>query len=622
MGANLETVKDSEGNSHLIFDESSVYDDNKMGEKLSDFEILKVLSSNEEGEDDEEEVEDEKKCLVTKVRSLINHKIYAMKKIDKLNPKEKEEYLNRIAKIKNMQHPHIIKYHKVIEEGDSLYLIMEFMNNSDIKGYIKAHQILNKDIKEEEIWNILLQCISGVEYLHKYKDYSPDIKINDIYMNNEQNAKISIYTDPNPKESNNKTSDIPYLGKYFYCMCFSQEDRIKTAKNYNEVYMERKNTNYSTDLMKIIYEMGDMNDNLGPNLNKLSNDIKKKYVEKYKKNTSIESVLRCLYSYPSLNKEIKVRKDDFLYNKEIYYICNWYYTVIQALSGIQEVNLYECIEEFRRAIASENSKLDESKEIDPIYLLAFLLEKIHKELNKADFTSLEKDQVGKYVISSVFNGEEEDKTNKDQMLKKFITSLGSKVNSPISNLFFGIMKTKINCKTCLSPKYSFSSFCFVIFDLSEKNGAKFNLIEDGFKAQHNNGKHIEPDSSDRIYCERCLTYQRHVEFNRYYKMGSQLVICFIRGTNYKNNTDIEFNENMDLKDYIEDPTSTRKFVLVGAITRYKEKDEYLSFSRDIDNFTIWHIGGENNNFDKAPINLIKQKQIIMLFYDDEKHYSK
>ena len=67
-----------------------------------------------------------------------------MKKIEKLNPKEKEEYFNRIAKIKNMQHPHIIKYHKVIEEGDSLYLIMEFMNNSDIKGYIKAHQILNK----------------------------------------------------------------------------------------------------------------------------------------------------------------------------------------------------------------------------------------------------------------------------------------------------------------------------------------------------------------------------------------------------------------------------------------------------------------------------------------------
>ena len=44
---------------------------------------------------------------------------------------------------------------------------MEFMNNSDINGYIKAHQVLKKKIKEEEIWNILLQCLSALDYLHQ-----------------------------------------------------------------------------------------------------------------------------------------------------------------------------------------------------------------------------------------------------------------------------------------------------------------------------------------------------------------------------------------------------------------------------------------------------------------------
>jgi hypothetical protein len=70
MGSQMETVKDSEGNSHVIFDESSIYDDNQMGDKLSDFEILQVLN------------EGQNSLYVAKVRSLNNHKIYAMKRIE------------------------------------------------------------------------------------------------------------------------------------------------------------------------------------------------------------------------------------------------------------------------------------------------------------------------------------------------------------------------------------------------------------------------------------------------------------------------------------------------------------------------------------------------------------
>ena len=38
MGSQMEIVKDSEGNNHIIFDESSLYDDSKMGDNLTDFE--------------------------------------------------------------------------------------------------------------------------------------------------------------------------------------------------------------------------------------------------------------------------------------------------------------------------------------------------------------------------------------------------------------------------------------------------------------------------------------------------------------------------------------------------------------------------------------------------------
>ena len=57
---------------------------------------------------------------------------------------------------------------------------------------------------------------------------------------------------------------------------------------------------------------------------------------------------------------------------------------IRTLQGAYDNNISEFIEEFRRAIATENSKLDGSKEIDPLYLLAFLLEKMHKEMNEIE----------------------------------------------------------------------------------------------------------------------------------------------------------------------------------------------------------------------------------------------
>ena len=45
MGSQLEVIKDQEGNSHLIFDKSILYDDSKMGDKVQDFENLRILGT-------------------------------------------------------------------------------------------------------------------------------------------------------------------------------------------------------------------------------------------------------------------------------------------------------------------------------------------------------------------------------------------------------------------------------------------------------------------------------------------------------------------------------------------------------------------------------------------------
>ncbi len=103
-------------------------------------------------------------------------------------------------------------------------------------------------------------------------------------------------------------------------------------------------------------------------------------------------------------------------------------------------------------------------------------------------------------------------------------------------------------------------------------------------------------------------------------MNHQLVISFIRGNNFQNNTRIVFDENINLTDFVDEKNaSPTKFYLVGSINRVMNngKEEFRYWARDPDNRNIWHVNKECENHNNAPIDLIRNEgQIIMLFYNN------
>ena len=616
MSSPFEMVKDSEGNNHIILEKPSLYDDSKMGENLSDFEILKIFNETNNSH------------FISKVRSLNNNKIYAMKiiKLKTIGNDDLDKCTEVIKKLMHLNNPNIIKYYKTFKDKENLYLIMEYMNNSDIYGFIRGHQILDKNIKEELIWSLLLQCLSAIDYLQQQNSGKYGIRLSNIFISNEQNAKIGVFSDDMSEANNNWKEDIKLLGKYFYLMCYSQKSDLK---NYQENiplsqidYNKRDNDEYSKELMELIYNMIDQE----TDSTTFYNDVKKQYAIKYPSKSSIEAVLRCLYSYPVMNQLIFKNEEETRKNKDNKYIIFWYLEAISALSGAREHNLDECIETFRRSIKSENPKLDGSREIDPLYVLSFLLEKMHKELNEVDTKKYVPSQVGNYVINSTFNAEEEDKTNKEQMRHKFLNFFNVNVHSIISDLFFGFLKTKINCQKCRMGKYSFSNFCFAAFNLSGKKQQNFDLIKDGFLYQFNYAKPLEADNPDRVYCERCMSYQSHLEFNRYYIMNNQLVISLLRGNNFQNNTKVNFTEYLDLSEYVDEKTAIScKYYLVGAINRSNSegKEEFIYWARDPDQRNSWHTNKGFLRNIEAPINDIQSTgQVILLFYNNNDNIPK
>ena len=615
MGNEFEAVKDSEGNRHLIFDESSLYDDSQIGDKESDFEILQVLSER----DDDDESAETFTC-VEKVRSLNNHKIYAMKIIDLNKINYKNDLKEVLEKLKQLNNPHIIKYYKYFFEQDknnginNVYIIMEFMNNSDIKGFIKAHQVLNEKIKEEEIWNILLQCTSAMDYLHSQNLGGYGIRFFNILMNNQQNAKIGVFNNLSlPSYSYDPKEDVFELGKYFNNMIFSENPTVKFNLDKEIKVIREQNNDYSKELIDILNKMINSNPSMRPNFSDLYQEIKQEYMKKFTKNESIKAVLRCLYSFNLLNNVMFNSEELFKNNKEKYYINYWYTNTIKAFSQNNNANIKECVDEFRRALASDNSLLDGNREVDPLFLTAFLLEKMHKEMNviKKDNESKE-NKTGKYVITSVVSGEEEDRTNKEQMLHKFKTYYNENINSKISDFFFGFVKTKRNCQTCRTGNYSFSNFCFVFFDLSENNNKNFDIVKNGFEFQFNDKKILESDSPERVYCERCMTYQNHVEFNRYYMMNHLLIICFIRGNEYKDKSKVIFGETLDLSPVVDMKNNApTKYELVGCITR--DNDSKFQYYSKIPKSNEWI--SRDKKIEKPNFGQLNE-QVIMLFYND------
>ena len=132
---------DKKGKEHMTLNLMDFDDEiSSIGDKFEDFEILQPLGSGNFGS-------------VIKVCSLINQRIYDMKILNLENDRKLDQelkqkyYLNEIEILKILEHPNIVKYYKSFTENNKIYIIMEYFDNGDLSGYIKALEN-NNDKKE------------------------------------------------------------------------------------------------------------------------------------------------------------------------------------------------------------------------------------------------------------------------------------------------------------------------------------------------------------------------------------------------------------------------------------------------------------------------------------------
>jgi NIMA (never in mitosis gene a)-related kinase 1/4/5 len=104
-------------------------------------------------------------------------------RIVELTLAEQKGAINEVKILSVLDSPFVVKYYDSFIDTDSLHIVMEYCNHGDLQTLIKKAKSKNvKSLRESVVWNIGLQVMLGLHYLHNQKILHRDLKSANVFL--------------------------------------------------------------------------------------------------------------------------------------------------------------------------------------------------------------------------------------------------------------------------------------------------------------------------------------------------------------------------------------------------------------------------------------------------------
>ncbi|XP_076046777.1 serine/threonine-protein kinase polo isoform X2 [Oratosquilla oratoria] len=106
-----------------------------------------------------------------------------------VKPHQKEKMAQEISIHRNLCHKHIVGFHGFFEDSENVYIILELCRRRSLMELHKRR----KAITEPETRYFIKQILQGVKYLHDRKVIHRDLKLGNLFINDEMEIKIGDF---------------------------------------------------------------------------------------------------------------------------------------------------------------------------------------------------------------------------------------------------------------------------------------------------------------------------------------------------------------------------------------------------------------------------------------------
>jgi serine/threonine protein kinase len=68
--------------------------------------------------------------------------------------------------MQRLNHPFCLKINEIYESENSIYLVIDYVKNGDLKSFLKELKINDKELKKSQIRSILKNILIAVSYIN------------------------------------------------------------------------------------------------------------------------------------------------------------------------------------------------------------------------------------------------------------------------------------------------------------------------------------------------------------------------------------------------------------------------------------------------------------------------